>query len=525
MEIRTIQKDRKEGASKFNLRHTLLYAEKGLPDSNIKEQLRRRAICVVIPTYNNGSTIKAVVEKTLCYCDDVIVVADGCTDNTMDILHGIAHITIVSYPQNKGKGHALKMGFRKALEAGFSYAITLDGDGQHYPEDILLFLKANQEFPQSLIIGNRQLEGVERSDGSKFANHFSNFWFYVQTGRALKDTQTGYRLYPLRKLHGLSLLTSRYEAELELLVFASWHGVKIVSVPVGVYYPPRAERVSHFRPGMDFARISMLNTVLCILAVVYGLPLRLGRLFMLFLRTAYSLLFFLFFTLVIFTPFVWIYTRFGKMTEKKRYRLHLLIYHASRFVMIHHGIPGTKFHYKMPDGLDFNIPRIIICNHQSHLDLMCQLVFTPKIVFLTNAWVWNNPFYGSLIRNAEYLPVKEGIEEIMPHLRSLIERGYSIAVYPEGTRSKDCRIGRFHQGAFYLAKEFNLEVLPMYLYGPGKILPKTSYHLHKGTFYIEVDKPLTQTELSAMGDLKKQASTMRRRYIQKYEEIANRLEQ
>ena len=525
MEIRTIQKDRKEGASKFNLRYTLLYAEKGLPDSNIKEQLRRRSICVVIPTYNNGGTIKAVFEKTLCYCDDVIVVADGCTDNTMDILHGIAHITIVSYPQNKGKGHALKMGFRKALEAGFSYAITLDGDGQHYPEDILLFLKANQEFPQSLIIGNRQLEGADRSGGSKFANQFSNFWFYVQTGRALKDTQTGYRLYPLRKLHGLSLLTSRYEAELELLVFASWHGVKIVSVPVGVYYPPRAERVSHFRPGMDFARISMLNTVLCILAVVYGLPLRLGRLFMLFLRTAYSLLFFLFFTLVIFTPFVWIYTRFGKMTEKRRYRLHLLIYHASRFVMIHHGIPGTKFHYKMPDGLDFNTPRIIICNHQSHLDLMCQLIFTPKIVFLTNAWVWNNPFYGSLIRNTEYLPVKEGIEEIMPHLRSLIERGYSIAVYPEGTRSKDCRIGRFHQGAFYLAKEFNLEVLPMYLYGPGKILPKTSYHLHKGTFYIEADKPLTQNELSAMGDLKKQASTMRRRYIQKYEEIANRLEQ
>ena len=123
MEIRIIQKDRKEGASKFNLRHTLLYAEKGLPDSNIKEHLRRRSICVVIPTYNNGGTIKAVVEKTLCYCDDVIVVADGCTDNTMDILHGIAHITIVSYPQNKGKGHALKMGFRKALEAGFSSII------------------------------------------------------------------------------------------------------------------------------------------------------------------------------------------------------------------------------------------------------------------------------------------------------------------------------------------------------------------------------------------------------------------
>ena len=494
-------------------------------NEELKKQLRNRRICVVIPTYNNDKTIKTVVEKCLLYCDDVIVVTDGCTDRTTDILHAIDGITIVSYAQNRGKGYALKMGFRKALEMGYSYVITLDGDGQHYPEDIPLFLKANQQHPQSLIIGSRQLEGVDRSKGSSFANKFSNFWFYVQTGRALPDTQTGYRLYPLHRLYGLSLLTSRYEAELELLVFASWHGVKLVPIPIQVYYPPRNERVSHFRPGKDFARISVLNTILCFLAVVYGLPLRLCRALMTILRTVYSLLFFLFFTLVVFTPFVWIYTKFGKMTERRRYRLHQLIYHASRFVMIHHGIPGTKYEYKVAEGIDFNKPRIIICNHQSHLDLMCQLVFTPKIVFLTNAWVWNNPFYGSLIRNAEYLPVREGLDEIMPHLRSLIERGYSIAVYPEGTRSKDCRIGRFHQGAFYMAREFGLEILPMILYGPGKILPKTGWHLHKGKFFVEVDKPLTQEELSAMGDLKQQASTMRKRYKEKYEEIANRMEQ
>lgn len=494
-------------------------------NEELKKRLRSRRICVVIPTYNNGGTIKAVVEGVLRYCDDVIVVADGCTDNTLGILHAIENITVVAYVRNRGKGHALKTGFRTALKQGFSYAITLDGDGQHYPEDIPLFLQANLQHPHALIIGSRQLEGVDRSKGSSFANRFSNFWFYVQTGRALSDTQTGYRLYPLHRLHGLSLLTSRYEAELELLVFASWHGVGIVPIPVQVYYPPRDERVSHFRPGMDFARISVLNTVLCFLAVVYGLPLRLWRAFTTFFRTAYSLLFFLFFTLAVFTPFVWIYTRCGKMTEKKRLRLHQLIYHASRFVMLRHGIPGTKYRFELAEGIDFDKPRIIICNHQSHLDLMCQLVFTPKIVFLTNAWVWDNPFYGLLIRNAEYLPVKEGLEEIMPHLRSLIERGYSIAVYPEGTRSRDCRIGRFHQGAFYMAREFGLEILPMILYGPGKILPKTSHHLHKGRFFVEVDRPLTQEELSAMGDLKQQASAMRRRYKEKYEEIADRMEQ
>lgn len=491
----------------------------------LKSQLRARGICVIIPTYNNEKSIRQVVTDTLNYCDDVIVVNDGSTDRTTATLHEIDGITLVSYPQNKGKGHALREGFRKALSMGFAFAITLDADGQHYPADIALFLKANQEHPGALIVGSRQLEGVDRSKGSNFANQFSNFWFYVQTGKALEDTQTGYRLYPLHKLHGLGMLTSRYEAELELLVFASWHGVELVSIPVNVYYPPREERVSHFRPGKDFARISVLNTVLCFLAVVYGLPLRLGRKLMVFLRTLYSLLFFLFFTMIVFTPAAWLYLKLGKVTEKKRYRLHQLIYHASRFVMIHHGIPGTKFRYRMKEKIDFDKPRIIICNHQSHLDLMCQLVFTPKVVFLTNQWVWNNPLYGFLIRHAEYVPVIDGLESILPQLRSLIARGYSVAVYPEGTRSKDCRIGRFHQGAFYLAEQLGVEILPMYLYGPGKILPKKSYHLRKGIFYIEVDHPISLQQLKAMGDWRAQASLMRKQYIRKYEEIANKIEQ
>ena len=490
-----------------------------------KQQLRARGVCVIIPTYNNAGTVGRVVTEVLRYCDDVIVVDDGSTDNTASVLVGISGITVLTTVLNRGKGHALKTGFRKALDMGFAYAITLDADDQHYPADISRFLDANKQHPGALVVGSRRLQGVDRSKGSSFANKFSNFWFRVQTGLNLPDTQTGYRLYPLRKLHALALLTARYEAELELLVFASWHGVEIVSIDIDVYYPPREERVSHFRPGKDFARISVLNTVLCILAVVYGLPLRLWRKLMTFVRTAYSLLFFMFFMLVVITPAVWVYIKIGKMTEKKRWRLHQLICHASRFVMIHHGIPGTKFKSKVCGGIDFNKPRIIICNHQSHLDLMCQLVFTPKMVFLTNSWVWNNPFYGLMIRNAEYVPVVDGLESIMPQLRSLVSRGYSIAVYPEGTRSKDCRIGRFHQGAFYLAQQMELEILPMCLYGPGKILPKKTYHLRKGIFYIEVDSPLTQAQLTAMGDLRQQASTLRKRYKEKYEDIANKIEQ
>ncbi len=493
------------------------------PDEQ-KRLLRERGICVVIPVYNNEGTVRRVVEDTLAQCDDVIVVDDGSTDGTAAILRGMEGITLVSYPRNRGKGHALREGFRRAMDMGFAYAVTLDADGQHYPADIARLLDANRRHPGALIVGCRQLQGVDRSTGSTFANRFSNFWFFVQTWQPLADTQTGYRLYPLRKLRGLALLTSRYEAELELLVFASWHGVRLVSVPVRVYYPPRSERVSHFRPVADFARITLLNTVLCQLAVVYGLPLRLWRALAAFVRTAYSLLFFLFFSLVVLTPFVWVYVRLGAMTERRRLGLHRLIWHASRFVMLRHGIPGTTFRSSVPDNVHFDRPRIIICNHQSHLDLMCQLVFTPKVVFLTNSWVWHNPFYGQLIRHAEYLPVVDGLEPLMPRLRSLVERGYSIAVYPEGTRSADCRIGRFHQGAFYLARELGLDILPMILYGPGKVLPKKSHHLHRAPFYVEVGQPLTPADLAAMGDLRQQAATLRRRYRERYEAIANRLE-
>ena len=490
-----------------------------------QQTLHDRGICVVIPTYNNGGTITRVVRETLLECRDVIVVNDGSTDNTSSQLHQVEGITLIEYATNRGKGYALREGFKRALEMGFSYAITLDGDGQHYPSDICHFLTANQKHPGTLIIGSRRLEGVERSEGSKFANKFSNFWFWVQTGRKLPDTQTGYRLYPLKKLRGLSLLTSRYEAELELLVFASWHGTELVPIDINVYYPPREERVSHFRPGVDFARISVLNTVLCFLAVVYGLPLRLFRLLSNIVRTGYSLLFVLFFCFCIITPAVWVYIKIGKLTEKKRHNLHRLIYHATRFVMLRHGIPGTCFSYQVAEGVDFNKPSVIICNHQSHIDLACQLIFTPNMIFLTNQWVWHNPLYGLLIRNAEFYPVAEGIDALMPKLQSLVERGYSIAVFPEGTRSKDCSIGRFHQGAFYIAEQLGLNIVPMYLYGPGKILPKKTYHLRKGPIYIEVDEPITNAQLKAMGDTKSQASLLRRQYIEKYEQIANQIEQ
>ncbi len=490
-----------------------------------KEQLHARGICIVIPTYNNAGTLRRVVEETAEYCGDIIVVNDGSDDETAAILKELRGITVVSHAENRGKGIALKSGFRKALERGFSYALTMDADGQHYAKDIPAFLAANKQYPGALIVGSRRLEGVDRSKGSAFANKFSNFWFAVQTWQMLPDTQTGYRLYPLKKLYGMGCLTSRYEAELELLVFSSWHGVRLVSIPVDVYYPPREERVTHFRPAYDFARISLLNTVLCLLAGLYGLPLRTARLLLQLLRTLYALTVFLFFSLIVFTPAVWLYVKAGRMTERKRMRLHRFIRHAARFVMIRHGIPGTKFTRSVHKDVDFDKPQVIICNHQSPLDLMCQLVFSPKVIFLTKDWVWRNPFFGLLIRSAEYLPVSRGIDEIMPQLEDLVSRGYSIAVYPEGTRSKDGTVGRFHQGAFHIAGQLRLGILPMVLYGTGKVLPKGGRLLRGGRMHIEVQKPVSHEELQQIGDYRKQASYFHHKCVADYERIANEIEQ
>ena len=488
--------------------------------------LRERGICVVIPTYNNAGTITEVVRRTMQQCRDVIVVDDGSTDATSGILARIAGITVVRCEKNRGKGHALKRGFRKALEMGFAYAITLDADGQHFPEDIPALLRANQEHPGALVVGQRMgLEKAERSAGSKFANAFSNFWFALQTGRLLKDTQTGFRLYPLRKLRGLCLLTSRYEAELELLVFSSWHGTEIVSTPVRVFYPKPAERVSHFRPFRDFARISLLNTVLCILAVGYGLPLAILRRLTAILRSAYVLLFFVCSMLVL-APAARLWLAFQKDKAKRQSGAHRLLWHYARFVILRHGIPGVPFSVGNSGGEDFARPAVIICNHQSHLDLMALLMLSPRIVCLTKDWVWHNPIYGFILRQAEFYPVSLGAEALLPRLRSLVERGYSIAIYPEGTRSADCSVSRFHQGAFHLARALRLDILPMVLYGAGKAWPKQGGLLRRWPIRIEIDRRIGPDELQALGELpRQQASALRQYYKQRYAEIANRMEQ
>jgi glycosyltransferase involved in cell wall biosynthesis len=233
--------------------------------------------CVIIPTYNNEQTIKSVIDSVLKFTDHIIVVNDGATDNTAEILKQFSQLNILSYSPNRGKGIALRTGIKTALEKGYRYAITIDSDGQHFADDITVFIDKIEDEPDSLLIGARNLNQENMPKKNTFGNKFSNFWFMLFTGINLPDTQSGYRLYPIQKMKGMRYFTSKYEFEIEVSVKAAWRGIQVLPVSINVFYAEADKRISHFRPGKDFTRISLLNTYLFFPAMLWYKPIRLVK--------------------------------------------------------------------------------------------------------------------------------------------------------------------------------------------------------------------------------------------------------
>jgi glycosyltransferase involved in cell wall biosynthesis len=198
-------------------------------------------------------------------------VNDGSTDDTTAILDTFPEIQRVEYTPNRGKGIALRRGFSFARQQGYDYVITMDADGQHFASDLPVFLDKLATERKAIIIGARNLQQENMPGKNTFANKFSNFWFYVETGLKGPDTQSGYRLYPVYAMQQRFWCT-KYEFEIEVLVRSAWKGIKVDWAPIKVYYPPAEERVSHFRPFRDFSRISVLNTVLVLIAFLYIKP-------------------------------------------------------------------------------------------------------------------------------------------------------------------------------------------------------------------------------------------------------------
>ncbi|KAB1066573.1 DUF2062 domain-containing protein [Tamlana haliotis] len=234
--------------------------------------------CVIIPTYNNQKTLQQVIDGVLKQTHNIIVVNDGATDSTSSILKHYPEVHQIHFEQNKGKGQALRAGFKEALRLGYHYTITIDSDGQHFPEDIPVFINSLEQAENKnlLLIGARNMNQKSVPKKSSFGNKFSNFWYKLETGIELQDTQSGFRLYPIHQLKDLKFYTSKFEFEIEIIVKAAWKGTQVKNIPIQILYD-ETERVSHFRPFKDFTRISILNTWFVILTFLYIKPRNLFR--------------------------------------------------------------------------------------------------------------------------------------------------------------------------------------------------------------------------------------------------------
>jgi glycosyltransferase involved in cell wall biosynthesis len=230
--------------------------------------------CVIIPTYNNASTLKKVVDDVLYYTSRIIVINDGSTDETKAILDGYPDLKVVHFAKNCGKGFALRTAIKVAHSLGYMHGITIDSDGQHLASDLPSFLEKIKEEPGAIIIGARNMNQENVPGKSSFGNKFSNFWFRFETGIKLPDTQSGYRAYPFHLLYKKHYLSRKFEFEIEVIVKAAWKNIKVMCIPIKVYYAPENERISHFKPIRDFTRISILNTILVLIALLIVKPFR-----------------------------------------------------------------------------------------------------------------------------------------------------------------------------------------------------------------------------------------------------------
>jgi len=221
---------------------------------------------VVIPVYNHADSLREVVCGVLAVHLEVLVVDDGSTDGGADVLAGL-DVPIVRHPHNLGKGAAILTAAREARRLGVSHIITIDADGQHDPHDIRQFLDVIREAPDTIVVGKRDFNTPNVPFPSRFGRGFSNFWVRVQTGISVGDTQSGFRAYPVAVFEHLRLREQRYAFEIEVLVKSAWGGVELRDVNIAVHYPPKEERISHFRFVVDNLRISWLNTHLTMRSV------------------------------------------------------------------------------------------------------------------------------------------------------------------------------------------------------------------------------------------------------------------
>lgn len=236
------------------------------------------------------------------------------------------------------------------------------------------------------------------------------------------------------------------------------------------------------------------------------------------LVTFYVATYFLLSAVLVPIPVVWVYRLLWPKNEARRMQYRRFLSRYFRWSAAR--IPGVEIRIHNPQGEDFSRPAIIVSNHQSHLDLLVLLMLSPRIVAMTNRWVWRFPLYAPVIRYCQFYPAADGLENNELKIRSLLDRGLSVLIFPEGTRSADSRILRFRRGAFYLAERMEADILPLYLDGPGRVLPKEDFTFHSGRITIHFGRRTTAADTTMGSNYREQTRAWHRHYLAWEAEVA-----
>lgn len=206
--------------------------------------------------------------------------------------------------------------------------------------------------------------------------------------------------------------------------------------------------------------------------------------------------------------------------SRKKLLFHRLIYGFTRFFL--HTVIAVKTIMKNPCNEKFDRPAVIIANHQSFIDILLLLATTPKIIMVTNSWVWNSPFFGWIVRYADFCHSANGYEHLAEKLRKRIDEGYSVVVFPEGTRSADCTIRRFHKGAFYLAQSLKLDIVPVVIYGTGQVSSKRQpFHIKRGIALAEIMQRIEYGDTTFGTTYREQSKLYRKWFERQYEAVCD----
>ena len=216
---------------------------------------------------------------------------------------------------------------------------------------------------------------------------------------------------------------------------------------------------------------------------------------------------------------LWLYFRCFRLTEARRLALHRGMAAVARGLL--RLLPRVRIEKLNPHGENFAEPAVIVLNHRSHLDLLCALALTPRLVMLTKRWVWRNPLYALVLRYAEYLPTTRDFEENFARIEDVVRRGYSVLIFPEGTRSCTERTGRFHQGAFVLARRLGVEVLPVVLHGTSQVLHRRAHVLSPGRIVVEIGARIAPGTPLWSDDSLDMARRVRRYFEERYEALSD----